>query len=139
MSLYLPIIENLHGMLNDVVIDLYIDLYGVTCTIYEPEEENLYTDIYGNRDGDVINEDSKEVKVLLTGSLYEFFVSSDVDIGFLTETNVYVKSGETLKNGSKLVIIKNNGVSYNFRVQHINSIGIISDVSNRYTVTYIEE
>lgn len=139
MSLFLPIIEDVNKSLGSIAIDLNVDLFGVDCDIYDPVEEGAYTDIYGNRDGDFVKDQSRKAKVLFTGSLYDFFVSSDIDIGFLTDTNVYVKSDEVLYNGSKITVTKTNGITFNFRVQNIKSIGIINNVINKYTVIYIEE
>lgn len=139
MSICLPTIESNLKIFSSVAIDLYVDMYGVDCLVNDPEDEGAYTDVYGNRDGDEVTTTTRSVRVLLTGDLYNFYVTSGVDIGFVTDTNVYVKSGEVLYNGSRLNITKNDGITYAFRVQHPATLGLVDNVTNRYKVVYIEE
>lgn len=138
MSL-LDIVEGILGTVSDIQLDVVNDLFGLVVDVYEAET-SVAESVYGNYIGDQTTPTpTRQQSILVSGEVFQFFTQSSSDIGTMTEVTVYLKSSQSLKEGSKLKITRNDGRTFSFLVKKNVSLGVTTKIISRYVIAYIEE
>jgi len=112
--------------------------YGLTAIVYEPVSSN-YSRVYGNFEGTNVSTTGIQMEILVpSGILEEPYMGVD-DLGLFDEVFIYSEPTVEIKPGSIIVITRDDGREFRFRVKDRKGLGITQTVLYRYLVIQVDK
>jgi len=108
--------------------------YGVEIDIYKTERD-VYTNVYGKHAGTSIEKVETIIGILVSD---DFFNTGITSSGGFEEGYLYTSHQNNLV-GMTLKINRIDGKSRNYKVESIESIGMVTDIFKRYKITNLPD